>query len=244
MLASLLQVILIVEFSFFCLLCRIWLHLFPAPPVRIYQGQRMVLGHSSDGPLLREMQVDTQPPSNSCFFDKTFDRSHVPRQSHEERHLAGISQAAHRHRADASVLLPVWSAAALALGCTCTSFRHFISTAYANLSGVGSALLGRQAAMACTQAVETVITQHYNDQLRQLHAMPPSPQVEEIISKVKQYRDEEQVSRCASICHSHSLTRCPTSRITTSPSKMAPTALLFTRFLRASFVPGALPPSK
>ena len=27
-----------------------------------------------------------------------------------------------------------------------------------NLSGVGSALLGREAAMACTQAVETVIT--------------------------------------------------------------------------------------
>jgi hypothetical protein len=25
--------------------------------VRIYQGQRMVLGQSSDGPLLREMQV-------------------------------------------------------------------------------------------------------------------------------------------------------------------------------------------
>jgi demethoxyubiquinone hydroxylase (CLK1/Coq7/Cat5 family) len=40
-----------------------------------------------------------------------------PHQAHEEAHLAGISQAAHRHRADASVLLPLWSAAALALGC-------------------------------------------------------------------------------------------------------------------------------
>lgn len=28
--------------------------------VRIYQGQRMVLGKSSDGPLLREMQVILQ----------------------------------------------------------------------------------------------------------------------------------------------------------------------------------------
>jgi demethoxyubiquinone hydroxylase (CLK1/Coq7/Cat5 family) len=41
---------------------------------------------------------------------------HVPLQSHEEAHLAGITDAAHRHRADASVLLPIWSAAALALG--------------------------------------------------------------------------------------------------------------------------------
>jgi len=63
---------------------------------------------------------------------------------------------------------------------------------------VGSALLGRQAAMACTQAVETVITQHYNDQLRQLHELPPSSQVEALIKKVKQYRDEEQVGNCTS----------------------------------------------
>jgi ubiquinone biosynthesis monooxygenase Coq7 len=47
--------------------------------------------------------------------------------------------------------------------------------------------------MACTQAVETVITQHYTDQLRQLHALPPSPQVEALITAVKKYRDEEQV---------------------------------------------------
>ena len=47
--------------------------------------------------------------------------------------------------------------------------------------------------MACTQAVETVITQHYTDQLRQLHALQPSPQVEALITAVKKYRDEEQV---------------------------------------------------
>jgi ubiquinone biosynthesis monooxygenase Coq7 len=58
---------------------------------------------------------------------------------------------------------------------------------------VGSALLGRKAAMACTQAVETVITQHYNDQLRELHALPPSPHIEALIHTVKKYRDDEQV---------------------------------------------------
>ncbi|CAM9020678.1 unnamed protein product [Wickerhamomyces anomalus] len=34
--------------------------------------------------------------------------------------------------------------------------------------GVGTALIGKEAAMACTVAVETVIGGHYNDQLRVL----------------------------------------------------------------------------
>lgn len=36
-------------------------------------------------------------------------------------------------------------------------------------SGAGTALLGERAAMACTVAVEEVITEHYNSQLRVLH---------------------------------------------------------------------------
>lgn len=34
------------------------------------------------------------------------------------------------------------------------------------LAGVGSALLGKEGAMACTIAVEELIGQHYNDQLK------------------------------------------------------------------------------
>ncbi len=34
--------------------------------------------------------------------------------------------------------------------------------------GFGTALLGKQAAMACTVAVEEVISEHYNDQIRML----------------------------------------------------------------------------
>jgi len=49
-----------------------------------------------------------------------------------------------------SLLTPVWKTAAFGLG-------------------VGSALLGKEAAMACTEAVETVIGGHYNSQLRWLH---------------------------------------------------------------------------
>lgn len=34
--------------------------------------------------------------------------------------------------------------------------------------GAGSALVGKEMAMACTIAVETVITEHYNEQIKQL----------------------------------------------------------------------------
>lgn len=36
------------------------------------------------------------------------------------------------------------------------------------VTGAGTALLGKEAAMACTVAVETVISEHYNDQIRTL----------------------------------------------------------------------------
>lgn len=34
--------------------------------------------------------------------------------------------------------------------------------------GAGSALLGKEMAMTCTIAVESVITKHYNDQIKEL----------------------------------------------------------------------------
>jgi hypothetical protein len=40
---------------------------------------------------------------------------------------------------------------------------------FLSLSGAGTAMLGERAAMACTVAVEEVITEHYNSQLRLLH---------------------------------------------------------------------------
>lgn len=36
----------------------------------------------------------------------------------------------------------------------------------------GTALMGEKAAMACTVAVETVIVEHYNEQLRQIMESP------------------------------------------------------------------------
>lgn len=54
---------------------------------------------------------------------------------------------------------------------------------------IGTALLGPKMAMACTAAVETVITDHYNDQIRQLIADPKGN--EELLEIIRRFRDEE-----------------------------------------------------
>jgi ubiquinone biosynthesis monooxygenase Coq7 len=44
-------------------------------------------------------------------------------------------------------------------------------TRFNELVGFGTAMIGKEAAMACTEAVETVIGNHYDDQLRELVAI-------------------------------------------------------------------------
>ncbi|KTW28925.1 hypothetical protein T552_01553 [Pneumocystis carinii B80] len=58
--------------------------------------------------------------------------------------------------------------------------------------GVGTALLGTKTAMACTEAVETVIGEHYNDQLRETMCLKGySEEIDELREKIKKFRDEE-----------------------------------------------------
>ncbi|EMR11065.1 hypothetical protein PNEG_00662 [Pneumocystis murina B123] len=58
--------------------------------------------------------------------------------------------------------------------------------------GVGSALLGTKSAMACTEAVETVIGEHYNDQLRETMCLKGySSEIDDLREKIKKFRDEE-----------------------------------------------------
>mmetsp|Transcript_16678 Transcript_16678/g.22998 ORF Transcript_16678/g.22998 Transcript_16678/m.22998 type:complete len:234 (+) Transcript_16678:165-866(+) len=92
---------------------------------------------------------------------------------HERGHLRKFQHLLPKYRVRPTALLPLWDVAGFALG-------------------FGSALLGKEAAYAVTVAVETVITEHYNDQLRLLH-QTPSLQTETELRKVfKQFRDEEQ----------------------------------------------------
>ena len=61
----------------------------------------------------------------------------------EKNHLRLFEKQMQKFRARPTALLPFWSVAGYALG-------------------MGTALLGKEAAMACTVAVEEVIGEHYN----------------------------------------------------------------------------------
>ncbi|PCH38794.1 COQ7 protein [Wolfiporia cocos MD-104 SS10] len=66
----------------------------------------------------------------------------------------------------------------------------------ARLGGLGlgavTALMGREAAMACTEAVETVIGEHYDDQLRDMESLPGDhPSVPLLKNVIAEFRDDE-----------------------------------------------------
>lgn len=89
----------------------------------------------------------------------------------EKGHRAKFEELIRKHRVRPTAMTPLWNVAGYALG-------------------VGSALLGDKAAMACTVAVETVIVDHYNDQLRTLMSDPEANK--ELLETITRFRDEEQ----------------------------------------------------
>ncbi|EDV91715.1 5-demethoxyubiquinone hydroxylase, mitochondrial [Drosophila grimshawi] len=89
----------------------------------------------------------------------------------EKCHRAQFEELIRRHRVRPTIMTPIWNVAAFALG-------------------AGTALLGEKAAMACTVAVETVIVEHYNDQLRQIMESPNPDK--ELLETITKFRDEEQ----------------------------------------------------
>lgn len=89
----------------------------------------------------------------------------------EKKHKAKFEELISKHRVRPTALVPFWNVAGFALG-------------------AGTALLGPKAAMACTVAVESVIVEHYNDQLRMLMADPNADK--ELLDVIQKFRDEEQ----------------------------------------------------
>lgn len=83
----------------------------------------------------------------------------------EKVHLELFSDLVGEHRVRPSLLRPLWEVAGFAVGAT-------------------TALMGKEAAMACTEAVETVIGDHYNEQLRELHLMKDPNEQLKYLSKV------------------------------------------------------------
>ncbi|KAJ3044009.1 ubiquinone biosynthesis monooxygenase Coq7 [Rhizophlyctis rosea] len=89
----------------------------------------------------------------------------------EKLHLSVFDDLLSKNRVRPTALRPFWEMAGFALG-------------------AGTALLGKEAAMACTEAVETVIGHHYNDQLRELLKIN-HPEVDKLRLIIKRFRDEE-----------------------------------------------------
>lgn len=65
----------------------------------------------------------------------------------EKKHLLVAEYLLDQHHARPSLLLPIWSVAG-------------------SILGAATAVLGKKAAMACTEAVETVIGEHYDEYVR------------------------------------------------------------------------------
>ncbi|KAL1582836.1 5-demethoxyubiquinone hydroxylase, mitochondrial [Cladosporium halotolerans] len=99
----------------------------------------------------------------------------------EAGHFKTFNHLLAHHRIRPTAMYPVWQAAATALGWT-TGF------------------MGREAAMACTEAVETEIGDHYNEQVRVLlqwfqemedRGEEVGEELSSLVKEVKKIRDEE-----------------------------------------------------
>ena len=89
------------------------------------------------------------------------------RAAQEQRHLERFNTLMAERRVRPTILQPVWDVAGFALGAT-------------------TALMSEEAAMACTEAVETEIDRHYADQLADLGDEDP-----ELAADIAAFRDEE-----------------------------------------------------
>lgn len=95
----------------------------------------------------------------------------------EKEHRAAFDALMAERGVRPTILEPFWSVAGYALG-------------------AGTALLGPEAAMACTAAVETEIDKHYTEQLERLEEGGSDP---ELAGLVEKFRDEEREHRDAAL---------------------------------------------
>ena len=95
----------------------------------------------------------------------------------EAGHLARFNALVARRGTRPTAMQPVWSVAGYALG-------------------AATALIGPEAAMACTAAVETEIDRHYTRQLDRLHGEGDDPELAEMIER---FRDDERAHRDAAL---------------------------------------------
>lgn len=97
----------------------------------------------------------------------------------EDDHHAQFNALMAKRGVRPTALHPFWSVAGYALG-------------------AGTALLGPEAAMACTAAVEEEIDKHYSDQLDELEQSNADPELSAMIEK---FREDEREHRDAALAH-------------------------------------------
>jgi ubiquinone biosynthesis monooxygenase Coq7 len=86
----------------------------------------------------------------------------------EQAHLDAFDKLLAEGRVRPTALSPIWNVAGFALG-------------------AATALMGEKAAHACTEAVETVIEEHYGDQVAELEATGDA----DLAGRLARFRDEE-----------------------------------------------------
>lgn len=91
----------------------------------------------------------------------------------EKQHLEEMEYLNLKYRTTKSIFEPLWSLGGFLMGSV-------------------SAMAGPKAAMACTMAVEKVITQHYNDQIREIIATGDIQESKYLLDKLSKFRDDEQ----------------------------------------------------
>jgi len=91
---------------------------------------------------------------------------------HEREHLKKFEELLITYNVKPTIFVPLWKAAGFTLGAGC-------------------AMLGEAGAMACTVAVEDLVTKHYDDQVKEMVEHNPSLDTE-LITVIKKFRDDEQ----------------------------------------------------
>lgn len=148
---------------------------------RIYAGQMAVLGIYTY--IIIRIRIFASNNEFELLLGKTSAGPTIAHMWEQEKiHRAKFEELIQKHRVRPTALLPIWNVAGFILG-------------------AGTAMLGEKAAMACTVAVETVIVEHYNDQLRLLMENPEKTDNNEIMETIKKFRDEEQEHHDTGIDH-------------------------------------------
>lgn len=108
----------------------------------IYQATKFVADLKGDKETSKKVEV-----SRPCVLPSRLPLTCLSRQemwSTERHHLRTLSTLQKQHRVRPTLLYPLWKAASLTVG-------------------AATAMMGPRAIMACTEAVETVIGEHYDE---------------------------------------------------------------------------------